>query len=493
MADCKKISACISDNIGYIADRFHSKHNKDIILREFKSAGGVRCFLAYIDGMADSDAINDFIMRPIMLYQHERLDKQNVLHFNNCEITDSLDEAVMAILQGDTPVFVDGDATCAICETKGFERRSVSTPLTEAVVTGSQEAFNENVRTNITLIRRAMKTADLCTEFVSTGTLSGEKCAVLYISGVTNKRLVNEVKRRLKNISGDYISGSGMVSQMISDCPRSIFPTILSTERPERAAHYIAGGRVAVICDNSPFALIMPVTLPLLLDSPESNQQRWQNGTYSRLIRIFAFFCTTMLSGIYIALIGYHHEMIPTELLTLIAESRKNLPFSSVTELIVMEILFELVREAGLRVPSALGGAIGTVGGLILGTAAIDAGIVSPVTLIVVAVSGIGNAALPDYELAFGMRFIKLYTIILGAAFGIIGVALSTVSILALLVHDYSFDERLLTVQAIKWSAGTNMFWQRPVYMQEMRPHSLHAIKPRQQPDLSRKWDGDNK
>lgn len=486
------ISANLDDNIEYIKRKFHAGTNTDIIMREFKSGGGVRCFVASIDGMASSVNINDFIMRPIMLNKDAKFDKMDVIQYDKCVVKSALDDAVTAILQGDTPVFVDGDDTCSVCETKGFDRRSVSTPMTEAVVTGSQEAFTESIRTNITLIRRALKSPELCTEFITVGSISGEKCAVMYLDDVTNKNLVGEVKRRLNNIEADYISGSGMIAQLISDSPWSIFPTILSTERPERAAHYLSCGRVIVVCDNSPFALVLPVTLPLLLDSPEGNQQRWQNGTYSRLIRMVAFFCATLLSGIYIALVCYHHEMIPTGLLSLITESRTNLPFSSVAELIVMEILFELVREAGLRVPGALGGAIGTVGGLILGSAAIDAGIVSPVTLIVVAISGIGNAALPDYELAFGMRFIKLYTIILGAIFGLFGVALAVVTVLSMLSHDYSIDERLLTVQAIKWSAATNLFWQRPVYKQELRPKALGAQRQRQQPDLSRRWEADD-
>lgn len=486
-----KISTNLDENIEYIKKKFHAGTNTDIIMREFRSGGGVRCFVASIDGMASSVNINDFIIRPLMQNSDKSFNKMDVIQFDKCVIKHTLEDAVTAILQGDTPVFIDGDDTISVCETKGFDRRSVSTPMTEAVVTGSQEAFNESVRTNITLIRRALKSPELCTEFMTVGSVSGEKCAVLYLADITNKKLVDEVKRRLCNIEADYISGSGMVAQLIGDSPWSIFPTILSTERPERAAHYLSSGRIVVVCDNSPFVLVLPVTLPLLLDSPEGNQQRWQNGTYSRLIRMAAFFCATLLSGIYIALVCYHHELIPTGLLSLITQSRVNLPFSSVAELIVMEILFELVREAGLRVPGALGGAIGTVGGLILGSAAIDAGIVSPVTLIIVAISGIGNAALPDYELAFGMRFIKLYTIIAGAVFGLFGVALAVVTVLSMLSHDYSLDERLLSIQAVKWSAATNLFWQRPVYKQELRPKALGAQRQRQQPDLSRRWEED--
>ncbi len=489
MQENLKVYANIAKNKSFINEIFHSSVNKDIIIRSFYTPGGVECLVVYIDGMAEASSVNDFIVRPLMLCSDEYFDKYNVLQYNDCTKTPDLNTVVSRILKGDTAVFTDGTADCAMCETKGFERRGVSSPKTEAVVKGSQEAFNENMRSNVTLIRRAVKSPSLITEMVDVGRISGEICAVLYLDDVTDKRFVDEVKRRLNNISADYVSGSGMLEQMIGDSKISIFPSVLTTERPERASQYLNAGRVIIICDNSPFAVILPVTFSEFLDSPEGNQQRWQNGTVSRLLRTFSFVCATVLSGIYIAVINFHQEMLPSQLLLLIAQSRADIPFSSLSELLVMEIFFELVREAGVRVPNAVGSAIGVVGGLILGSAAIDAGLVSPVTLIIVAISGLANSVLPDYDFSFGIRMVKFSLIMLGGILGLYGVMFGIAAAVMLLSSQKSLGEYYITTPFDGRTVNSNAFIQKPLWKQQWRSKSLGALRPRQQPDISRRWD----
>ena len=310
----------------------------------------------------------------------------------------------------------------------------------------------------------------------------------MYLDDLTSDELVNKVKFRLNNIKGDFISGAGMVEQLIEDSTWSLFPSILSTERPDRTAEYLAAGRIAVICDNTPFALIMPISLAVLLDSPEGNQQRWQSGTFSRIIRTFAFILSILLSGIFLALTCFHHELIPSQLLTIIAETRRQIPFSAVAEYIVMEIFFELVREAGLRVPNAIGSAIGVVGGLILGQAAVEAGIVSPVTLIIVAISGIANAVIPDYELSSGIRVLKFGFIILGGTLGFLGIGAGIILVLTMLAKQSSFGVSMLSSTTKQNSVNGNMVYQRPIWKQELRAFSLKPKSLRQQPQISRLW-----
>ncbi len=489
MQENLKVFENISENKQFIDETFHSDVNKDIIIRTFTTPAGVECLVVYIDGMASSDAVNDFIVRPLMQCHSKAFDKYNILQYNDCTKTPDLKTVVSRILKGDTAVFTDGTADCAMCETKGFERRSVSSPMTEAVVKGSQEAFNENMRSNITLIRRSVKSTSLITEMIEVGEISGEICAVMYLDNVTDKRLVEEVKRRLNNICADYVSGSGMIEQMIGDSRLSIFPSVLTTERPERASQYLNSGRVIVICDNSPFAVILPVTFSEFLDSPEGNQQRWQSGTFSRLIRTFAFVCAAVLSGVYIAVINFHQEMLPSQLLLLIAKSRAEIPFTSLAELIVMEIFFELVREAGVRVPNAVGSAIGVVGGLILGSAAIDAGMVSPVTLIIVAISGLANSVLPDYDFSFGIRVIKFALIILGGTLGLYGVMFGIATTVMLLATQKSLGVDYITTPFEGRTVNSNAFYQVPLWKQQLRSLTLGKLRPRQQPDISRRWD----
>lgn len=485
-----KFSKNISENVNYIKEKFCYDKNKDIIIREFESPSGVKCFLAYIDGMANTAGINDFIIRAIMTkaYPKTKYDIIEVIEYNKIAEETDIDKAANSILQGDTMVYADGDLRCAVVETKSFDKRSVASPETEAVIKGSHEGFTESIRTSITLIRRIIKSPKLITEFVSVGGINGCNCAVMYLDDLTNDKLVKKVKLRLNNIKGDYISGAGMVEQLIEDSTWSLFPSILSTERPDRTAEYLTAGRIAIICDNTPFALIMPISLSVLLDSPEGNQQRWQNGTFSRVIRTFAFILSTMLSGIYIALICFHRELIPAELLTIIADTRRQIPFSSLAELIVMEIFFELVREAGLRVPSSVGSAIGVVGGLILGQAAVDAGIVSPVTLIIVAISGIANGIIPDYDLASGIRILKFGFIILGGTLGFLGIGAGVILAITMLAKQTSFGESMLTTSTGKRTTGGNMVFQRPIWKQELRSKLLSPKSIRQQPDISRKW-----
>ncbi len=482
-------STNIEENLNYIKEKFCYGKNKDIIIREFSSPSGHKCFLAYIDGMADTSGINDFILRAIMTkaYPKTKYDIIEVIEYNNVEVQTDIDKASSSILQGDTLVYANGDTRCAIVETKHFDKRSVDSPDTESVVKGSHEGFTESVRTSITLVRRIIKSPKLCTEFVSVGGINGCKCAVMYLDDVTSDKLVDEVKFRLNNIKGDFISGAGMVEQLIEDSTWSLFPSILSTERPDRTAEYLISGRVAVICDNTPFALIMPISLSVLLDSPEGNQQRWQNGTFSRIIRTFSFILSTMLSGIYISLVCFHRELIPSELLTIIAQTRTQIPFSSLAEIIVMEIFFELVREAGLRVPNAVGSAIGVVGGLILGQAAVDAGIVSPVTLIIVAISGIANGVIPDYDLSSGIRVLKFGFIILGGTLGFLGIGAGLILVVTMLAKQSSFGESMLT-SSMGAKTGGNMVYQRPIWKQELRSKLLSPKSIRQQPNISRQW-----
>ncbi len=491
MQENLKVYKKTSQNRFFIEKTFHATVNKDIIIRSFLTPGKVECLVVYIDGMASSEAVNDFIVRPLMLCEQKCFDKYNVLQYNDCTKTPDLNTVVSRILKGDTAVFVDGSDDCAMCETKGFERRSISSPMTEAVVKGSQEAFNENMRSNVTLIRKAIKSPSLITEMIDVGKISNEICAVMYLDDVTDKRFVDEVKRRLNNISADYVSGSGMLEQMIGDSRLSLFPSVLTTERPERASQYLNSGRVVIICDNSPFAIILPVTFSEFLDSPEGNQQRWQSGTFARLIRSFAFVCAAVLSAIYISVINFHQEMLPSQLLLLIAQSRSQIPFSSLAELIVMEVFFELVREAGVRVPNAVGSAIGVVGGLILGSAAIDAGMVSPVTLIIVAISGLANSVLPDYDFSFGIRVIKFALIILGGTLGLYGVMFGIAATVMLLSTQKSLGEDFIASPFSSKTINSNAFLQMPLWKQQRRSARLGTVRPHQQPDISRRWDNE--
>lgn len=478
----------LDENLETMRYRFHADKNKDIILRPFATKSGKQCFVVFIDGMASMQSINDFIIRPMMLWSDPDTPTENIIQIGDFTATEEIDEVVQAVLSGNSAVFVDGQATCITCETKGFDSRSISTPTTEKTIKGSQEAFTESVRTNTTQIHRIIKNEHLITEFIPVGSVNNIQCAIMYLDNIVNKHLLEEVRERLSTIKMDFIMGTGMVSQLIEDSPLSLFPSTLSTERPDRCANYIAGGRVVILVDGVPFGIVVPVTISLLLDSPEGSSQRWINGTFSRMIRLVALFCTTMLSGIYLATILFHRDMLPTILLGAIMKASANIPFSSLLEILVMELFFELIKEAGLRIPSTLGSAISIVGALILGQSAVEANLVSPVSLIIVALSGLGNTALPDYELAFGIRVVKLTFILLGASLGFLGICFGVALFMIVLSNQNSFGIPMFSIQGLKWSAGTPLFFQLPVWMQEFRSRQLRTQKPRSAPPTSRPW-----
>lgn len=488
MIQREAVSKDIQANREALAEIFNAGINKDIVIRDIKLPTGLKSFIVFIDGMAGRDTINHFIVRPLLGCDQKYADYANLIQTNSCEAAPRLSDAVSAVLEGDTAVFIDRINVCYLCETKGFDKRAPSGPTSENTVKGSQEGFTEAIRTNTTLMHRILKTPHLITEMLKVGEINQGTVAVMYLENITNKDILAEVKRRLNSIKGDFILGSGMLEQMIEDSSFSLFPSLLSTERPDRAAYYLAAGHIIIIADGTPFAIIAPVTLPLLLDSPEGPAQRWQNGTFQRLLRLVAFFCTTMLSGTYLALILFHREMIPTPLLGAIMDARESIPFPSVFEVLIMELFFELVRESSLRVPHMLGNAIGIVGALILGQAAVEANLVSPVTLIVVALSGLGNTALPDYDLAFGIRSLKLFIIVMGASFGFLGLAVAVVIILLVLANQKSFGVSMFSMASLRSSTGIPLIYQKPLWRQEKRPSELDTQKKRQEPRISRLW-----
>ena len=474
--------------LAFFKERFHADVNRDIVFREFATQIGVRCFLFFLDGMANVQQINDFILRPLMRCDDPLPDIGQLVTTASLQVNDQADEIVSAVLSGDTAIFIEGALALTLCETKGFEKRSVSTPQTEVVIKGSQEAFNESVRTNITLIRRSIKNADLVSEFIPVGALNQDTCAVLYIEGLTNPELVAEVKRRIEGIRADYIEGTGMLEQFISGSGITLLPSLLSTERPERAANYLCEGRVVIICDGTPFALIAPVSLSLMLESSELNTMRWQSGSFIKLIRLASLFFATLLPGIYVALVCFHREMIPTQLLSSIILARENIPFPTPLSVVLLTLFFELIREAGQRIPRSLGGAIGIVGGLILGQAAVSANLVSPVTLIVVAVAGLSNVAVPDYDLSFSLRIIQLFLILAACISGFLGVVAVAVILLAIMVNEQSFGRPMLSFRSMRWVTGSSLFFQRPLWKQERRAGDLGTLRPASQPKKSKTW-----
>jgi len=490
------VSRDLSINRKRIEELYHLPLSKDFVVRDFVIAlkPPVEAFAVFMEGMADKNIINNAVLEPLMLWANmhdDRKDKnlldlikERILPGNQVDIYSDFQPVLEKINYGGTAIFVEGCEAALVVETKGWEHRAVGAPTIEQVVRGPHEAFVETLRVNTALIRKQLQTEDLVTEMTKVGLRSKVDVAVMYLRDVANPELVAEVRRRLTGLKVDHLADSGVLEQLIEDHPFMPAPQVLATERPDRVVSMLAEGRVAVLANGNPFVLVVPVTFFTLLHSPEDIYLRWPYGSVLRLTRLLSFFIALFLPGLYLAMFYHHQEMVPTELILAIAGARERVPFPTIVELILMEFSFELIREAGVRVPGVIGVTIGIIGALILGQAAVSAGIVSPILIIIVAVTGLANFSIPNFSLAFTVRLLRFVFIFLGTAFGFLGISAGFYLFLLMLTGMRSFGVSFLASAG----QGRSVLLRKPVWEQELRPDFLQPLNKRSQPGISRNW-----
>lgn len=491
------ISIALCENLATMKQKFSYPKNKDIIIREFNVGRKVKAFMTFIEGMMDKNTL-DLVILPHLMAK-DLFDGQegghiadylieNILTVHDVRKTDKYSEVIMQVLNGISALFIEGCSECILIETRGYEKRNVEKPVTETVVKGSQEGFTENLRTNVTLIRKIVKNEKLVTEMLTVGNTNHSNCTVLYLQDIANPQVIQEVKKRLKRINSDFVLGDGMLEQFIEDNPFMLFPQTLSTERPDRAASFIMEGQVIVIGDGTPFALAVPVTFFRLFHTSEDAFVRWQAANFLRFIRIFGLFCATLLPGLYVALTLYHIEMIPTELLVSIARAKETVPFPTLLEVLIMEVSFELIREGGIRVPSIIGQTLGIVGALILGQAAVTAGLVSPMLVIVVSITGLGSFAIPNYTLALTIRMERFLFIFAGAVLGFYGIALMAVLLAYSACSMKSFGVPFFSPIAPKTKVNPDVVARYPIWTQQQRPDYMNTPNRKRQGSNRKVW-----
>ena len=492
-----KLSPHLQVNLEYIRQRFNLPTNQDVIIREFIIGNGDSAFIIFIDGMIDNSIINQFVI-PQLIDSHNYTDFKegnfadylikNVLSINQITKTNCLENITMDILFGMTALFIDGVSECILIESKGFEKRNIDKPQTESAIRGSQEAFTEDMKTNVSLLRRGIKNENLIVETLKVSKTNNDVCSIVYLKGIANLDLINEVKRRINNIDIDLILGAGMLLQLIEDNSYMLFPQIMDTERPDRAVSFLIEGKVLIIVQGTPFVLAVPITLFHLLHTSEDSLLRWQYGTFLRLIRYLGVLIALMLPGLYIALTLYHHEMIPTQLLLSIIKTREQVPFPVVIEIIMLEISFELIREGGIRVPGVIGNTLGIVGALILGQAAVAAGLVSPILIIIVAVTGIGSFVVPNYSLSLAVRITRFIILLFGAIAGFYGVSLAIVGLILAMSNMKSFGVPFLSPVGPKTATNPDIIIKYPIWMQKFRPDYFNTPDKSRQGKTARAW-----
>lgn len=359
-------------------------------------------------------------------------------------VAGTLKEAVTGMAQGKAALLVDGFTFALLINLVGYETRNVNEPAAEPVVRGPREGLVENLHTNVSLIRRRLATPLLRFDVLTLGRLTQTKVMVTYIHGIADDSLVREVQRRLTRIETDAILDTSYIEEFIEDAPNSVFPQILTTERPDTVVAALLEGRVAILCDGSPVALIVPTTLWALMGASEDHYQRWDGASLVRLLRYTLVSLVLLLPSIYVAATTFHPEMLPGTMLISIAAAREGVPFSSFTEVLAMEITFEALREAGIRLPRPIGQTIGIVGAIVIGEAAVSAQLVSASVVIIVAFTGISSFVIPHFNLGIAFRILRFPILILAGSLGLFGIAIGIMLIILHLVTLHSFGQPYL-------------------------------------------------
>jgi spore germination protein KA len=342
--------------------------------------------------------------------------------------------------------------------------------------------------TNVSLVRKIIKNENLIAEHLPVGNTNHSMCTVMYLKGVANQGVVGEVIKRIKSIDTAYIAGSGFIEQFIEDNPYMMFPQMISTERPDRAASFIMEGLVVIIADGTPLVIAAPCTFFRLMHTSEDKNLRWPFATFLRLIRYIGLISAIFLPGMYVALTMFHVEMIPTELLVSIARAKEMVPFPTLVEMLIMEISFEMVREGAIRVPGVIGQTLGIVGALILGQAAVTANLVSPIMVIVVSLTAIGSFCIPNYELSLALRMARFAFMLAGAFFGFYGISIMLTIVILLACSMKSFGVPFFAPVAPKTKTNHDTIIRSPIFTKKQRPDALNTPDSAEQGDNVKNW-----
>lgn len=500
MSETKHIDISLEVNRQNMETIFGVPDNFDFIIRDFEIGfdnGKVAGFAAFYDGLVNQTYINRDIMRGLVQNKGKIPKNENFGDFifkrlitlaPLTKVTE-IDKATEMLTFGHCIIFVDGCDCCFAADVKGWGNRGVEQPVREASLSGPQEAFNEVIMNNLALIRKILKDPNLIAENIKVGTKSNTPCALLYIDGVTNKKLVTEVRRRLNMIETEYIFSSSDIEMLIET--KTFFPITrtLKTERPDRAASMLADGKVIIIVQGSPFVLVLPTTAVDLIEASEDNYVRVLEANFMKIVRLLGLGISVFLPGIFAAVMLYHQEILPSDLLLAIEATREVVPFNLVVELILMELAFELIKEASIRIPSPVGSTLGIIGGLILGQAAVDANIVSPILIIIVSIAGLGTFASPSVELSRSLALTRFAFILFGALAGMLGIVCAFFIATSFLASSMTYNVPFLS--PITPKDGTSAFdavLVKPIWKKERRPRNLKTQQPVRQPHISRKW-----
>ncbi|MCP3740049.1 spore germination protein [Rossellomorea sp. BNER] len=437
----------LEDNIQFIKDK--TGNSDDITIRNIKIGENFNTSIAviYTEGLIDSPSVQNFILETLMLDSQKTpfnttnnvnsnsfltYLEESILTVGSIKYIENYDELFTSLLSGNVIIFVDGYNESLSVGMKGGKDRGVNENTNEPSIRGPKESFSESLRTNTSLVRRKINNPNLWIENKKIGKETKTDVSILFINGIANEKVVEEVRTRLNRIDIDGILDGGYIEELIQDETYTPFPTIFHTERPDVTAAALLEGRVAIMIDGSPHPLLVPGLFVQFFQTADDYYQRADSSTLLRMLRFLGFIIALLGPSLYIALTTFHQEMLPTPLLISLAAQREGVPFPAFIEALMMEVTFEILREAGLRMPRAVGQAVSIVGTLVIGTAAVEAGIVSAAMVIVVAITAISSFVVSSFNLAIAVRMLRFPFMGLAASFGLFGII---IGLIALILH----------------------------------------------------------
>ena len=495
----KYVSANLKENIDYISKCF--ERCADVVQKQiFINQGQYPIYVVYMDSMIDSDLVENNILKTLVFYfeknqvcpkvntkggtekEIEAEKQENLLSYieqhamltANVSMVSGFDSIITDIMAGKTAIFGAACDKALMIDGKGYPKRGVDEAQSEVSVRGAKDSFNESLRTNTILIRRRIRDTKLKTEQIKIGRRTQTDIAIMYMDDLVRPEILDEILKELKSFEVDGMFDSGSLEQYMGRRWYSPFPVFQATQRPDKASSALLEGRVVLVVDNSPTVIMAPATLNCFFQASDDYYYRWGIASFTRCLRYVAALIAMGFPGFYVAVATFHPEIFPTSLLLTVAASRRGVPFPLVVEIILMELAFELLREAGIRLPGPMGSALSIVGGLIVGQAAVDANIVSPVVVIVVALTALASFAVPNDNFASAFRLLKFGLIVVGAVAGLPGFVLGLLVILTHLASLESYGIPYLSPYALSSVEPAEEFkdsiLRLPLFMMRRRP-----------------------
>src|SRR5699024_6836521 len=433
-----------------------------------------RAILLFFDTLIDQTIIENGIINPLLTNPNQESKIENIIANTSVETTTKVNTCIQEVNTGNSVLFIEDSKQAYTMSTAKYQARSIENPENEISLLGPKEGFSETIETNINLIRKTCKSKDLIFETADISSRTHNQVSLVYFKDLANEEILATVKKRLQEIDVGALGTLSLLRQNIEDHPYSLFPTISQTERPDRAINYLNNGHIVLLMENSPSSLILPSSFWSFLHGPDDSYLKLVFGNFTRILRFFSLFMTLFASAFYVAVSSYHAEMIPPDLLLAIASTREKVPFPAFIETLLMEFSFELIREAGLRVPIPIGPTIGIVGAIILGQAATEANIVSPIVIIVVALSGLCSFVIGDIELNYTIRILRVFFIIAAGTFGIYGMAILFSILLIYLASMKTFGIPYLAPITPKYQGAKSTIIRTLLKKEKWRSGQLH-------------------